>query len=223
VIVAQLCLRLPKRPQARHGCGELDDGSAPNRDSGSAVPTPEASKNWLDRVSLIQPQRCGAGVAVAARPAMQYLLILIAAFSTIACYSLRRSRGGGQIDEMSARRLDPADIAVPAEFTIEVVAAGLTFPTSVAFDGAGLPHVVEAGYSYGEKFTARLLRIPSTGAPEVVAQATTADGQVRSSIRVLSTSRRAGRSAAGASFASSRMVRCTWWSTRCREWVINLR
>jgi glucose/arabinose dehydrogenase len=92
-------------------------------------------------------------------------LALLAAAS--GCYGLRRSSGGGAPEEAKAtagRRLEPRAVALPAGYRIEVVATGLTFPTGVAFDGRGVPHVVEAGYSYGEAFaTPRLVRVEGGG------------------------------------------------------------
>lgn len=89
------------------------------------------------------------------------------------CFAARPSRGGGQIGMAPApggRVIDPRDIALPAGYRVEVVAVGLTFPTGVAFDDGGIAHVVEAGYSYGEVFTApRLLRIEPGGEISVVA------------------------------------------------------
>lgn len=76
------------------------------------------------------------------------------------CFWLAPSKGGGEIDETTRRRVDAADVAVPEGYRVEVVARGLTFPTAVALDDADRIHVVEAGYSYGEKFgVARLLRL----------------------------------------------------------------
>lgn len=76
------------------------------------------------------------------------------------CYAMRPSSGGGQTEFSAPRRVNASDIALPAGYRIEVVATGLTFPTGVTFDERGTPHVVEAGYSYGEVFTTpRLLRV----------------------------------------------------------------
>jgi glucose/arabinose dehydrogenase len=80
------------------------------------------------------------------------------------CFALRPSRGGGQTSFTPGRGLQPADIAVPAGYSIQPVASGLTFPTGVTFDAAGRPHVVEAGYAYGEVWTTpRLLRLEADG------------------------------------------------------------
>jgi glucose/arabinose dehydrogenase len=68
---------------------------------------------------------------------------------------------------------DPADIALPEGYTITMVAEGLTFPTGVAVDEQGRPHVVEAGYSYGEKTAVpRLVRVEPDGRFTVVATGT---------------------------------------------------
>ena len=77
------------------------------------------------------------------------------------CFWAAPSKGGGEIDTVArVRRIETADVAVPEGFTVDVVATGLTFPTSVTFDAAGNLYVTESGYAYGEKFRfARLLRL----------------------------------------------------------------
>lgn len=91
------------------------------------------------------------------------------------CTALAPSKGGGQVIPSASRRVNPADIAVPPGYRVEVVATGLNFPTGVAFDDQNRPCVTEAGYSYGEVFTTpRLVRIEpggrlapiATGSPE---------------------------------------------------------
>jgi glucose/arabinose dehydrogenase len=87
------------------------------------------------------------------------------------CYSLISSRGGGEAEFTPPRRVEPADVAIPPGYRLEVVATGFTYPTGVAFDDQGTPHVTEAGYSYGEDFTeARLVRVEKDGRRTVVAQ-----------------------------------------------------
>ena len=84
--------------------------------------------------------------------------------SLAGCYNLRPSSGGGQTEFSAPRKVNPADVALPAGYRIEAVATGLTFPTGVAFDAQGVAHIVEAGYSYGEVFTTpRLLRVERDG------------------------------------------------------------
>lgn len=79
--------------------------------------------------------------------------------------------GGGVTKFEGPRRLDPRDVAVPAGYRIEVVASNLTFPTALAFDGAGRLHVTEAGYSYGGVVTTpRLLRIEPDGSHTEIAR-----------------------------------------------------
>lgn len=86
------------------------------------------------------------------------------------CYSIRPATGGGEIPLPAERRLDPADVALPPGYRIEVVASGLNFPTGVAFDESGRVYVTESGYSYGEVFTVpRLLEIRPGSEPRVVA------------------------------------------------------
>ncbi len=86
------------------------------------------------------------------------------------CYVLRPSTGGGQVATNQGRRIQPGDVALPPGYRIEAVATGLTYPTGVAFDDQGRPHVVEAGYAYGETFTTpRLVRIEADGKATPVA------------------------------------------------------
>lgn len=58
------------------------------------------------------------------------------------------------------RRVDARDIELPPGYTITAVATDLTFPTGIAFDDLGRPHVVEAGYGPVDVWTEpRLLRL----------------------------------------------------------------
>lgn len=105
------------------------------------------------------------------RAAALALLALATVALATGCYRLRSSQGGGESDFTPPRQVDAADVALPRGYRIEAVATGLTFPTGVAFDEAGRPHVVESGYSYGERWTTpQLLRIETGRAPVVVAQ-----------------------------------------------------
>lgn len=83
------------------------------------------------------------------------------------CYGMLESEGGGEISQKTAtrgRRIDPADVAVPPGYRVEVVTTGLTFPTGVAFGERGEIYLVEAGYSYGETFARpRLVEIDPRG------------------------------------------------------------
>ena len=86
------------------------------------------------------------------------------------CYHVRPSSGGGQTSFTPPREVNAEDVAVPKGYRIEVVATGLTFPTGVAFDRQNVPHVVEAGYSYGEVWTKpRLLRMQPATQPSEIA------------------------------------------------------
>jgi hypothetical protein len=86
------------------------------------------------------------------------------------CFSWRESQGGGEETPAAGRRVEAADVAVYAGYTIEVAASGLTFPTGIAFDDAGTAHVTESGYSYGEMFTRpRLLALGPNGPREIAA------------------------------------------------------
>jgi len=96
--------------------------------------------------------------------AMRAIAVSVLVLALVGCYAVRPSSGGGQTEFTPPRKLNPADVALPPGYRIEVVASGLTFPTGVAFDGQGVPHIVEAGYSYGEVFTTpRLLRVERDG------------------------------------------------------------
>jgi glucose/arabinose dehydrogenase len=99
------------------------------------------------------------------------LLIALCCFLNLSgCFSVRHSAGGGQTKFHPPRKINPADIALPAGYRIEAVAQGLTFPTGVVFDDAGRTYIVEAGYSYGEVWTTpRLLRLEPDGKTSVVA------------------------------------------------------
>lgn len=87
------------------------------------------------------------------------------------CYRLFSvGGGGGQTYFLGERIVEAADVLVPDGYHVEVVATGLTFPTGLAFDSAGVPFVTEAGYSYGwTRGTPRLMRITAGGRTEVVA------------------------------------------------------
>jgi glucose/arabinose dehydrogenase len=92
-----------------------------------------------------------------------------AALAFSGCYNMRPSTGGGQTTFSGARAVDPADVAVPSGYRVSVVATGFTYPTGVAFDDQGRPHVTESGYSYGEDFTqARLIRVNADGSKDVI-------------------------------------------------------
>lgn len=55
-----------------------------------------------------------------------------------------------QVNQESRRKVNPADIALPAGMTIEAVASGLSYPVDVTFDDEGNTYVAEAGgHTYG--------------------------------------------------------------------------
>lgn len=92
---------------------------------------------------------------------------------TSACHAVSPSKGGGQTQVAAQEPKNPDDVALPEGYSISVVAEGFTFPTGVLVDDQGRPHVVEAGYSYGEKTaTPRLLRVEPDGRHTVVATGT---------------------------------------------------
>jgi glucose/arabinose dehydrogenase len=97
-------------------------------------------------------------------------LALLALVASSGCVGLSPSRGGGQTAVERGRHVNPADVAVPAGYRVEVVATGLNMPTGVAFDDDNRPIVVEAGYSYGEVFTTpRIVRVERDGRVSVLA------------------------------------------------------
>jgi glucose/arabinose dehydrogenase len=107
------------------------------------------------------------------RPILKTALLFLGfvSISIMGCYSILPSDGGGETEFSPPRIVDAGDVAVPAGYTIEVVATGLTFPTGVAFDDAGGVYVTESGYSYGEVWTQpRLLKVNNDGTVREIAR-----------------------------------------------------
>jgi glucose/arabinose dehydrogenase len=97
-------------------------------------------------------------------PILACLPVSVVMFCFCGCYAIRPSDGGGQTDFNPPRKIEPADVALTDGYRIEAVAAGLAFPTGVAFDGSGGIYVIESGYSYGEVWTVpALLRVEPGG------------------------------------------------------------
>src|SRR3954468_23830910 len=97
---------------------------------------------------------------------MRCALILLPLLLITGCAAASAPRGGGQTDKTLAapRVVNPDDVLLPDGYRIEAVATGLNFPTGIAFDRDGRPHVTESGYAYGEVWTTpRLVRIDSNG------------------------------------------------------------
>ena len=66
---------------------------------------------------------------------------------------------------------DPGAAEVPFGYRVEIVASGLTYPSSVEFDPEGNMYIAEAGYAYGDQSApARVLRIRPDGISETVAE-----------------------------------------------------
>lgn len=81
------------------------------------------------------------------------------------------SDGGGETVQIAGQDVNPADVKVPEGYRIEAVARGFTFPTSVLTDDQNRLYVVEAGYSYGERYdTPRLVRVEPDGKHTVIAE-----------------------------------------------------
>ncbi|MFN2385036.1 MAG: sorbosone dehydrogenase family protein [Thermoanaerobaculia bacterium] len=97
-------------------------------------------------------------------------ILLPGVIAASACFSMRASSGGGQTTFQGPRVVHPDGVALPEGYGIEAIAQGLNLPSAVAFDASGRPHVVEAGYSYGEVWaTPRLLRVEEDGRTTTVA------------------------------------------------------
>ncbi|HZK17873.1 MAG TPA: hypothetical protein VFD15_01030, partial [Clostridia bacterium] len=65
---------------------------------------------------------------------------------------------------------DPRDLDLPAGYSAQVIARGLTFPTGLAMDEQGVIYIAESGFSYGPKTTeAKIMRLDGTGKLEKVA------------------------------------------------------
>lgn len=76
---------------------------------------------------------------------------------------------------MMERRPQPADVAVPEGYQIDLIAQGLSFPMDVGFDDAGAVYVLEAGEVLGEVAgPGRVLRVGDGGTLEAVASGTDA-------------------------------------------------
>lgn len=96
---------------------------------------------------------------------------LAAGLMLAGCYGIAPPRGGANTEFRPPRQVNAADVLLPPGYRIEAVATGLTFPTGIAFDSEGRPHVTEAGYSYGEVFaTPRLLRLEPGGVATEIAR-----------------------------------------------------
>jgi glucose/arabinose dehydrogenase len=101
-------------------------------------------------------------------------VLALATITTLAgCYSMRGSAGGGQVRFAGTREVRAADVALPQGYVIEPVAAGLTYPTGIAFDDYNQLYVIESGYAYGESWTTpRLLRVDASGQTTAIASGT---------------------------------------------------
>ncbi|MGH7213271.1 MAG: PQQ-dependent sugar dehydrogenase [Tepidisphaeraceae bacterium] len=99
------------------------------------------------------------------------LMVATLATGLAGCYRMSGSAGGGRAGATGAvpLSLNPHDVALPPGYRIEVVAAGLNFPTGIAFDDEGRPCISEAGYAYGEVWTTpRLVRVNRDGTTTVL-------------------------------------------------------
>jgi glucose/arabinose dehydrogenase len=112
--------------------------------------------------------RISGGPVLRALPVL--LLFSVALAGLPGCLAMRSGSVGSQAPGFRARAEAPGDIVLPPGYRIERVAAGLNFPTGLAFDDQGRVHVIESGYAYGEVWAKpRLIRVESDGATVVVA------------------------------------------------------
>src|SRR3954452_8951478 len=64
---------------------------------------------------------------------------------------------------------NPSAAEGTAGFRVEIVASGLTYPSSIEFDDEGMLYVAEAGYAFGDQSApARVMRIRPDGRIEMV-------------------------------------------------------
>jgi hypothetical protein len=158
--------------------GEFTRPARSRRTTGWSMPLARHSERQRESEIHSVPRPVGASIATPLglyrrKTSMSWRRIpslLLAAPITCGCYAFSGSEGGGEVMTPASQTLSRGDVAVPADYDIEIIASHLTFPTSVTFDDKGDVYVTEAGYSYGEVFTvARLLRLREGEAPEVVA------------------------------------------------------
>lgn len=100
-----------------------------------------------------------------------YLCLIILSLTIMSCYRMRSPNGGGQIDNITERTIDPNDIALHPGYKIEPVISGLTFPSAITFDDENNMYAIESGYSYGEVWQEpKLLRIKKDGTLALIAK-----------------------------------------------------
>jgi glucose/arabinose dehydrogenase len=101
---------------------------------------------------------------------LSLILVLSGALLLSGCYTMRKSKGGGQIKTIPARTIEPADVLLMPGYKIELVAKDFTFPAAVAFDESGIAYVIETGYSYDEIWAEpKLIRLNSDGTKTTIA------------------------------------------------------
>src|SRR3954451_13999024 len=77
----------------------------------------------------------------------------------------------GKLPTPARPRIDPADVVVPEGYQVEVVMAGLSFPTDIAFDDKGSVFISEGGSSWPTRpyMPARVLVLEPGGKVECIA------------------------------------------------------
>src|SRR5829696_5256863 len=113
----------------------------------------------------------GTTVPSPCTPRLAAVVLAVCILPVAGCYKTTPSRGGAQAKFDGTRKVNPADVALPAGYWIEAVAGGLTFPTDLTFDDQGRLYLLESGYSYGERWaTPRLLQVAADGRVTEVAR-----------------------------------------------------
>ena len=97
--------------------------------------------------------------------------ITLLALAATACATLPERPQGSFPPEWPRIPAPAAEAAqVPPGYRVELVAADLTYPTSITFDDGGAIYVAEAGYAYGDPIApAQIVRLGTDGSRQVVA------------------------------------------------------
>lgn len=100
-----------------------------------------------------------------------YFYLLVLSLTIMSCYRMRSPNGGGQIDNIVERTINPNDIALHPGYKIEPIVTGLTFPSAITFDDENNMYAIESGYSYGEVWQEpKLLSIGDDGTVVLIAK-----------------------------------------------------
>ncbi|MBC3542431.1 PQQ-dependent sugar dehydrogenase [Rufibacter sediminis] len=101
---------------------------------------------------------------------LRFYIVALLLLLCSGCYKIKGSYGGPKNFNPQMRPLQPLDVALPAGYTIEPIASGLTYPTGITFDEQGTVYVTESGYAYGEVWLPpKLLRLNPDGTTTQIA------------------------------------------------------